>query len=80
MNWQQYSKRRRGMPLEDFLSGCASKQDAIAIFEKRKIEPPMDLLEKFYATPIPAVTETVVTQEVATAKNTKVVSSGTETN
>ena len=80
MNWQQYSKRRRGMSLEDFLVGCSSKQDAIAIFVKRKIEPPMDLLEKFYATPTPTVTNTTVPQEVATAKNTKVVSSGTETN
>ena len=80
MNWKQYSKRRGGMSLEDFLIGCSSKQDAIDIFVSRQIEPPMDLLNKFYDPVVPEVVESTQQQVDTPVKKSKVVTSGTSTN
>lgn len=86
MNWQQYSKRRGGMSIEDFLTGCSSKQEAIARFVKRQIDPPEDLLEKFYSPHTSVVSDTDVQadsniqQSETFVKKVKAVSSGTSTN
>ena len=86
MNWQQYSKRRGRMSLQDFLSGCSSKQEAIELFKFRKMDPPLDLLDEFYSNP-PVVEDPVIQDEPqlnvevtsSTTKKTKV-SSGTTNN
>ena len=80
MTWEQYSKRRRGMSLEDFLTGCASLQEAVSMFEKRRINPPMALLEKFYASPAPVLNEPDPQQVDTPTDKSKVASSGTSTN
>lgn len=86
MNWQQYSKRRGGMSLQDFLSGCSSKQEAIELFKFRKMDPPLDLLDAFYANPSviedPVVQDEPQVQEEVTSSSTKKAktSSGTTTN
>lgn len=48
MNWQQYSRRRGGMSLEDFLLGCSSLNEALEIFSSRDIEPPLEQLKAFF--------------------------------
>lgn len=76
MKWEQYSKRR-STSLQDFLTGCDTLEAAILIFEKRGIEPPLDLLSSHYQKLQPIV-ETVRPAEMQTV-NELVQSTNTST-
>jgi hypothetical protein len=51
--WEFLSKRRR-MKLEDFVKGAKTLEEAKAVFERKKVDLPVDgSLEKLFAKPIP---------------------------
>ena len=50
VSWEFFSKRRR-TSLSKFLSGVLSYEDALSLFEQKKVFPPKDgSLENMYAT------------------------------
>ena len=51
--WEFLSKRRR-MKLEDFVKGAKTLEEAKAVFERKKVDLPVDgSLEKLFAKPTP---------------------------
>ena len=51
--WEFLSKRRR-MKLEDFVKGAKTLEEAKAVFERKKVDLPVDgSLEKLFAKPAP---------------------------
>ena len=53
VTWEFLSKRRR-MKLEDFVKGAKTLEEAKAVFERKKVDLPVDgSLEKLFAKPIP---------------------------
>ena len=51
--WEFLSKRRR-MKLEDFVKGAKTLEEAKAVFERKKVDLPVDgSLEKLFAKPVP---------------------------
>lgn len=59
MNWEQYSKRRGGMSLKDFLEGCKTEEAAIARFASKKVDPPTQQLKDYFSPPEVVVTEKI---------------------
>lgn len=57
MNWEQYSKRRGGMSLKDFLEGCKTEEAAIARFASKKVDPPTQQLKDHFSPPKQVVAE-----------------------
>ena len=52
--WEFLSKRRR-MKLEDFVKGAKTLEEAKAVFERKKVDLPVDgSLEKLFAKPVSA--------------------------
>lgn len=53
MNWVQYSKRRGKMPLDSFLIGCESEQEALDRFKSKKIDdPPLEEIRNYFNPPV----------------------------
>ena len=64
MNWEQYSKRRGGMSLQDFLSGCKSEDEALKRFLSKKVDPPTELLKSYFQPQVQNVTESTVLEQM----------------
>ena len=72
MNWNQYSKRRGKMSLQDFLIGRNSKQEALDLFASMNVEPPLELLDKLFDIKNPEQDQVLLVQTDETPKQEEI--------